>query len=184
MKDQIQQAKRIWFTADPHWGHKNIIEYCGRPFENVAEMNFETTKRWNDVVKEDDDIFILGDVTLGSDLPRYLNPLKGNIYIVPGSHDWRWMKNIDVRYFEHPPRQGTVNLLPSLYSLQLKELGRLPIVLCHYAMRVWDRSHHGSLHLFGHSHGRLENTERSMDVGVDSHNFYPVSLEQVLAVLK
>jgi hypothetical protein len=30
-----------------------------------------------------------------------------------------------------------------------------PIVLCHYAMRVWNRSHHGAWHLYGHSRGNL-----------------------------
>jgi calcineurin-like phosphoesterase family protein len=44
-----------------------------------------------------------------------------------------------------------------------------PIVLCHYALPVWNRSNRGSWHLFGHSHGRLPEVPHSlsMDVGVE-----------------
>lgn len=62
------------------------------------------------------------------------------------------------------------------------------IVLCHYAMRVWNKSHNGSWQLYGHSHNELEiNPEKnllSFDVGVDSWNYYPVSIEQVSAKMK
>jgi hypothetical protein len=55
------------------------------------------------------------------------------------------------------------------------------IVLCHYAMRVWSRSHHGSWHLYGHSHGRLPEppTSLSMDVGVDTHDFRPWHYDEI-----
>jgi calcineurin-like phosphoesterase family protein len=53
------------------------------------------------------------------------------------------------------------------------------IILCHYAMRVWDRSHYGSMHLYGHSHGHLPDYGKSMDVGVDCHNYYPISVDHV-----
>lgn len=57
------------------------------------------------------------------------------------------------------------------------------IVLCHYAMRVWDQSHYGTWHLHGHSHGTLPDIKEmlSCDVGVDCWNFTPVSMEQLNA---
>ena len=57
------------------------------------------------------------------------------------------------------------------------------IVLSHYAMRIWDRSHFGTWHLFGHSHGSMPDdpTSRSLDVGVDVWNYRPVSYEQIKA---
>ena len=56
-----------------------------------------------------------------------------------------------------------------------------PIVICHYAMRVWNRSHHGAWHLYGHSHGNLPDTPTSlsMDVGVDTHNFRPWHFDEI-----
>ena len=53
------------------------------------------------------------------------------------------------------------------------------IVLCHYALRVWDRAHYGSWHLYGHSHGQLPSLGLSLDVGVDCHGYRPLNLVEV-----
>jgi calcineurin-like phosphoesterase family protein len=53
------------------------------------------------------------------------------------------------------------------------------IVMCHYALRVWPRQHHGAIHLFGHSHGKVPGTPTSLDVGVDCWGFTPVSLSNI-----
>jgi calcineurin-like phosphoesterase family protein len=58
------------------------------------------------------------------------------------------------------------------------------LILDHYAMRVWDQSHHGSWHLYGHSHGKLPDLGLSTDVGVDGHNFQPWSFEEVRAYFR
>ena len=167
---------KIWFTADHHFGHENIIKYCNRPFNSVAEMDNEMTTRWNEVVKPEDKIYHLGDFTLyGTAMfDSYIDQLNGKILIVPGGHDYRWMQG-----------RGFSNCTMPLVSIEMdtKEKYPLVIVLCHYAMRVWDRSHYGSLHLYGHSHGNLPKIDKSMDVGVDCHNFYPISLEYVLEEL-
>lgn len=59
------------------------------------------------------------------------------------------------------------------------------IILCHYAFRVWNSSHHGSWHLYGHSHGSLPDDlgALSWDVGSDNNNFTPISFEQVKEIM-
>lgn len=54
-----------------------------------------------------------------------------------------------------------------------------PLVLCHYAMRVWNRSHHGTLMLYGHSHSNLLGNSQSLDVGVDAWDMRPVTLREI-----
>jgi calcineurin-like phosphoesterase family protein len=44
----------VWFTADLHFGHANIIRYCGRPFADVASMDTEIIDRLNAAAAEKD----------------------------------------------------------------------------------------------------------------------------------
>ena len=176
-----------WFTSDQHWGHFNVIKYCKRPFDSVEEMDEVMIDRWNDVVGVDDKVYHLGDVTLGrfDKFESYINQLNGHIKIVPGGHDRRWLEeqgNVKERCLNYSVMDSLVTLT---FPKNLDGSAHCTvIVLCHYALRVWDRSHYGSLHLYGHSHGNLEPLPNSMDVGVDCHGYYPVSLEQVLETLR
>ena len=106
---------------------------------------------------------------------KWANQLHGNIKILPGSHDHPWLKDFVA--------SEKVQVIAPLVSLEFRELrsGESPqvIVLCHYSMQVWDRSNHGSWHLFGHSHGKLKGIGLSFDVGVDCTEFTPLSLESV-----
>jgi calcineurin-like phosphoesterase family protein len=66
------------------------------------------------------------------------------------------------------------------------EINKQYIVLCHYSMNVWNRSHHGSWHLFGHSHGGLTDNPNSLsiDVGINCHNYYPIEFEEIKNKMK
>lgn len=78
-----------YFTSDTHFGHENIIEYCNRPFLDVAHMNKEMTIRWNHVVGPSDTVYHLGDFAMGKkELWRYYRAnLNGKIIFVIGNHD-------------------------------------------------------------------------------------------------
>jgi calcineurin-like phosphoesterase family protein len=161
----------IFFTADTHFGHDAIRKYCNRPFANVQEMNETIINNWNSVVGKQDCVYLLGDFGFGKpeDLLKILKQLNGNVLFVRGNHDKQMNQiaqlrdTIEVRI---PDKR-----FPS---------GFCYIWLSHYAHRVWNKSHHGSFHLYGHSHGTLPETDSfSFDVGVDSWNFTPVSFEQV-----
>jgi calcineurin-like phosphoesterase family protein len=167
----------IFFTSDTHFDHKNIIRYCNRPFQDLDEMNNVMVAKWNSVVCNDDIVYHLGDFTLGDmrHFSKWANQLNGNINILPGSHDHLWLKDF--------VSGDKVQVIDPLVSLEFPELmnGEYPqvIVLCHYSMQVWDRSHYGSWHLFGHSHGSLKGIGLSFDVGVDCTDFYPLPLSAI-----
>jgi calcineurin-like phosphoesterase family protein len=124
----------VWFTADFHLGHKNIIRYCSRPFDTVEEMNRTIIERLNSVVKTNDLLYFLGDFCIGPkaravELRREIRCKK--IFAVPGNHD-----------------QDTRKLTQE--SSWLGDLAEVSINgLCHYAMRVWNHSSHGAWHLYG-----------------------------------
>jgi len=169
-----------WFTADTHFGHTNVIRYCDRPFDSVQAMDETLIENWNQVVGPKDTVYHLGDFTLGGQQKgaQYFARLKGRIALVPGGHDKRW-----ILQGEYCSKSGySVKILPPLVTIKLPISGlekRQLVVLCHYSMRVWDRSHYGSWHLYGHSHGNLPPIQNSLDVGVDCWDYQPVSIETI-----
>ena len=158
-----------FWSSDIHFGHKNIITYCDRPFSDVDEMNECLIQNWNSTVGLTDEVWFLGDFSMGrkSDSVRYFRALNGKKHLVQGNHDGK----------------ETLNL-PWESVSQLKEVtvSNHKFVMCHFPLEVWNRSHHGVLHLHGHSHGSLQRViPRRMDVGVDCHPEYrPFSLEEVV----
>lgn len=160
----------IYFTADQHFGHTKVIEYCDRPFSSVEEMNSVLIQRHNEVVNKGDLVYHLGDFAFKNH-KQYLSQLKGNHYLIKGNHDgngWKdagfiWCKDVAT----------------------IKCGNNIEVFCSHYAHRVWDRAHHGVIHAFGHSHNSLESYYKSCDVGVDAWNFYrPVSIDQLVELFK
>lgn len=173
--------KRIWFTGDHHFGHKNVIEYSNRPFKTTEEMDEYMISKWNESISRDDEVYHLGDIGLCSPgrLKEILGRLNGSIFLIRGNHEksaeacksrFEWIKD----YFEL-----------TVHDEEAYNNKRL-IVLFHYSMRLWNASHYGSWHLYGHSHGQLTDDSNSLsfDVGVDVHNFKPFSYNEVKAIMK
>jgi len=130
-------------------------------------MNKVLTERWNSVVGQDDIIYCLGDFAYGrgTNPAKYFYRLNGEKHLVIGNHDGK--ETLDLPW-------TTINDTAEIKT----HYGT--IVLCHYAMKVWNKSHRGSWMLYGHSHLTLpEDSSMSFDVGVDGWNFTPVSLPQI-----
>jgi calcineurin-like phosphoesterase family protein len=157
-----------YFTSDEHYGHANIVKYCNRPFKNAFEMDEELIKRHNELVGSEDHVIHGGDFTLHSNMKfvfeRYVKRLNGVHIFIRGSHD-KWLSKVYHEIWE-------------------KTIEKQHVVVCHYAMRAWPRSHYGSWQLYGHSHGGLEPYERQWDIGVDNNNFYPLSFIKISEIMK
>lgn len=80
---------KTFVIADPHFGHKNIIQYCNRPFESVSEMDKALIDNWNKTVSNDDIIWVLGDFALASrDYTKsIIKSLRGRKRLILGNHD-------------------------------------------------------------------------------------------------
>ena len=183
----------VWFTADTHFGHANIIKYCNRPFLTASEqakadadprgkwaVSEETVARHdkalidaiNQLVLRGDQLWILGDFCWGryDAAKSYLDRIHcKNVNFVRGNHDHDEIGSLFNRTLE----QGGI-----------KVQGQR-IWLNHYPMRTWDRRFHGSWHLYGHVHDRMtcedqENLELlTKDVGVDACGYKPISFTQL-----
>jgi len=160
----------IFFTADTHFGHKNIIKYSYRPFSSVTEMEETIVHNWNSRVKQDDTVYHLGDFAFvnKSEKNRLLHRLNGNICLIKGNHDKKLNAELRSKF---------------CWIKDYHEItgpNKVKIVLCHYAFDVWNKSHHGSWHLHGHSHGMLPPGNRMrVDVGVDTNGFHLYSMKDI-----
>jgi calcineurin-like phosphoesterase family protein len=160
----------IFFTSDTHFDHYNIIKHSHRPFISANDMNQGLIDRWNSKVSHNDTVYHLGDFAFGRKITvgrikELLNQLNGTIKFCYGNHD-------NIKLFNKIGVDGK--------DLRTIKYENKTIVLYHYAMRVWNKSHFGSWHLYGHSHGSLPEADSlSFDVGVDANNYYPLSFDEV-----
>lgn len=182
--------QNIWFTSDHHFGHNNVIKFCHRPFDNVDDMRESLIQRHNEVVKKGDLVYVLGDMFWRSEgkdkAVETLRRMNGQKYYVWGNHE----EVVEAIYNDPRTRQEFI-WYRDLTHIHPKPYPK--IVLCHYAMRVWNGSHKGAWHLYGHSHAGLsksvagsspEESPLSMDIGVDTHNYYPWSIDEIAQVIE
>lgn len=161
----------VFFISDTHFGHTNVIKYSNRPFASVEEMDEALIANWNAVVKPGDRIYHLGDFTFHrpEKAQHILSRLSGQKYLIRGNHDWsiqKWAKGF-----------------LWMRDMEMLKVGTQKIFLSHYAMRVWDCSHHGAWNLHGHSHGTLPRLPgyKQADMGVDCWGYRPVPFEEIQA---
>jgi len=168
----------IYFYADPHFGHANIINLCNRPFSDVKEMNETLIKNYNALVKLDDEVYILGDVAWKDTTSaiRTLKRLNGKKYLITGNHDRKNLKNDRFR-------EQFVWIKDYYEFYYEKHL----YVLFHYPIQNWNGMYRKSRLVFGHCHNNLNDDNLlRMDVGVDNPicSFAPISLEKVEGIMK
>lgn len=144
-------------------------------------MDNTLISNWNDRVQPKDHVYLLGDFTFrnAKGAQEYLDQLNGIVYFIRGNHDTKYDKLV----------AG-----PNLVKLgEYKEFrhNKVRYVLCHYPFQSWNGSYHGSFHLHGHCHGYLcvdgsppgFTAPNRLDVGVDCHDYSPISLEEVNSLL-
>jgi calcineurin-like phosphoesterase family protein len=170
----------IWFTSDWHIGHKNIIEYCKRPFRGVEEMDRTILDNFFSMVKKGDTVYYLGDLSF------HVEPIKNilmhiamagiKFYYIIGNHD----------NYSAAKRFVYIQFHESVYDLMDIDIEGQPVTLCHYPMLTFNKSHFGAWQLFGHHHngGFHKNIPpavmgKKLNVGVDIHDFCPVPWDSV-----
>lgn len=160
----------IYFTSDTHFGHAAIVRHSHRPFVSLEDHDNTLIRNWNSVVRKGDTVYHCGDFAWHY-VHEYRSRLNGQIHLIRGNHDRL--------------KSEQEKLFASISDLKKVRVGDQKIYLCHYAMRVWNCSHHGSWHLYGHSHGSLADDPHSLsfDAGVDCHNYFPISFDRVAEII-
>lgn len=169
----------IFVTSDEHVGHERIIELANRPFTSLEEMKETLIERHNKVVPMGRGHITIhvGDwlwhtLTLeeGSD---YISRLNGRHAFLYGNHDEfmeQYGRLLGLDFIRGENKSGGSTII---------RFNKHKLTLNHYAQRVWEGSHKGHWHVYGHSHNALPGLGKSFDIGVDGHNFTPWSLEEI-----
>lgn len=156
---EIDSSRQVFFTSDLHFGHRNILNFCSRPFADIKEMGQALIDTWNKTVGENDIVFVLGDMFWWDSRHgtwKALKKLNGEIYIVLGNHDTA--KQYEIALQQAPDK---IHLLSDTVTVWFEDktpgnwvLPRrvVEVFLCHYPLLTWPHREKRALQLFGHIH--------------------------------
>lgn len=164
-----------YYTSDLHLGHKNILIFDPRPFDDIEEHDATITANMRPEsrdAKRKNELWILGDVAFGENrLFKFMSEIRPHwekIHLIRGNHDDRiaWahrdlFDSAQEAFYQHVDKKNR-------------------LYLSHYAHRVWRNSCHGSMHVHGHSHGNLPPWGKSVDVSINAHDYRPASLRRIV----
>ena len=185
----------VFFSADYHLCHNNIVNLCNRPWL-PEENNDRVVEAHNSVVSPGDTVYLLGDTCWSKNIEvwqDFCRRLNGNLIFLPGNHDklyhnCRLELEYENEWVVYRDRERECYFADNGNSLHQVVLDKIVLVLFHYPMLSWNGWNRGSVHLFGHCHGNMDDkvSGRCFDVGIDSAKcgHKPVSLTQVKEWLK
>lgn len=164
-----------YFSTDWHIGHENVLQFDNRPFKTIEEHDETIIANYNAIVQPDDDFYYLGDMFMNKNkrAEGFLQRMMGNKFFIRGNHDHRDVRKLFAKYGTYLDEQRMI-------TVEGQE-----IVLNHFPMRTWNKSHKGTWHLYGHHHGKIESEPwgRSMDVAINIWDYKPVSFETINRIL-
>lgn len=189
----LSPGQNLYLTSDMHFGHRNVIKFCNRPFADEKEMAKAMVKNWNDTVRPNDFIFSLGDFSWWTgrhEVKKLVEQLRGKKYFIPGNHCKEGMYSL-VKDKDFHECSDVVHLYitgqdgdPRFAKHKVYEL-----VLCHYPLTTWSHADHPNcFHFFGHIHSRggeplyefgqplALRWGKVMDAGCDRHGYAPVNV--------
>lgn len=174
----------IFLTSDLHIGHNKDFIVQARGFKTVEEMNAEIIRRWNERVYPDDDVYVLGDLTLGDVEKgiRLIAKLNGYLHIICGNHDTD--KKVE-RYLELPNIVSVEYATIFKYKKAIFWLSHYPTITANYDDdKPWAQH---LVNLFGHTHQEqpfYNNNPYMYNVGMDAHKCTPISIEEIIADIR
>jgi calcineurin-like phosphoesterase family protein len=168
---------KTWVTSDLHFGHANIKKFCpetrGR-FLDVEHMRETMIGEWNQLVGQDDTVYILGDVAFlpAAEAVAIMHRLHGRKILIEGNHDRKLLND--------PAFRACFDQVHNY--LRLTHNGQL-VILFHYPIAEFDQMHRGAVHLHGHLHGNTSGLEhyRVRDMGFDATGQIVMLLDDAIA---
>lgn len=196
----LENGAKCWFTSDQHFCHNNVMRFCNRPWDDVKDMNKALTDNWNEVVGDDDIVFILGDFYWDKDTTQINKKIKelngGMIFFVPGNHDdVSAYKKVKDKRFQIVSDTAIV----FISNIDEDKPGREhEFMISHFPLATWPHFRRGVMNLHGHIHsGPRSKSEVDIpgfdltlkpgltyDVGVDNNDYKPIEIREIINKMK
>lgn len=157
--------KKIWVTADLHFGHHKIIDYSKRPFKNTTEMNNTLIKNFNKTVGKNDIVYILGDLSFLNTISttEIVKNLNGFKFLIKGNHDHK--TNAGYR------KMGFIEVYDKPILLNNHYL------LSHEQVEAYMP---GLVNIYGHLHEKAKNdSPNRFCCSVEQTEYRPISIEEI-----
>ena len=176
-KDNLDNT---FFTADLHLYHNNIIDYVSRPFGSTNEMHSSITKAFNSVLTTDSDLYIVGDITLLASefcgrIRKCLSAINGRKHLIVGNHDlWRVRNYLEAG-------------ITTLHSAGSFKYEGIRFFMMHDPAEYICIENGTNVLLCGHIHTLFKHLfpkKRIINVGVDVWEYKPVSIEQIMQIVR
>jgi len=159
--------------SDEHYFHEGMITNCGRQFNNPQEMNDFMIGENNHIVKNNDEVYHIGDFMWGSDydkLQYILKRLNGKHHLILGNHDrFKPFDYIEAGFISVHTALWMEEMVmvhdPSVYTFCKEELGILV---------------HGHIHDLWHKVAG----KPVINVSVEVIDYLPISFEDIRETIK
>ena len=182
---------KIWFSSDWHLGHKNIIKYCDRPFDNIEEMNKVILEYYNTIVGPNDVFYHLGDFALNKKFAiDYVSKMNGHKVLISGNHDATFSGH--KKYQKAVEEYKNAGWTDVKQELQIALKNDRVVLLSHlpYLKEGHDKRYlnmrpqdQGLFLLHGHLHGWYKKSNNMIDVGLDAHDGQILSEDDVIELI-
>jgi len=200
MKLILEKNQNLYFTSDTHYGHSNICRAttnwsnannATRDFESLDHMNDTIVDNINNIVGENDILIHLGDFSFGGfdKIEEFRSRiLCKNIHLTYGNHDHHIRRNKGDIQSIFSSAQDYLHLDIRRPSDRGKgTMDKFSFICMHFPIASWDNMNTGVIHLHGHVHlpPHLRIAEgKAMDVGVDGNGLEPLSLNEIVSIMK
>ena len=160
---------RTWVYSDPHFYHQNICVFTNsdggklRPWDDAEKMTEEMIAWYNELVDDEDRVYILGDVAFSAEKIRQsVGRMKGRKVLVPGNHEPPKMR----KYFD---------LFDDVRGYIVKK----GFVMSHMPIHVGSLSR-WQLNIHGHTHNNTVklHTAQGSELTVEDKRYYCACVER------
>ena len=184
----------VWFTSDTHFCHEKVARIRG--FGSTFEHDTCVVKFWNTVVKPDDLVWHLGDVSMSrkwDETVHWVMQLNGRKHLVAGNHDPCWpghrrSRNVQLHWmalFESVQAFARIRLAGTTYLLShfpYQNAGDHTPTERYTQFRLPNM---GEYLLHGHTHTSEHwDGPKSLHVGLDAWGLQPVWEQEVISATR